>query len=101
MLTADSDLLALPGVHADHRHVRPARNGARDHVAVAVGLRDDLNVVLSRQQSGERSPHETGVLDEKNAVHGRSLSAVRGPPGHVERIIAAPPRDFQVGPRHG
>ncbi|WP_280641059.1 hypothetical protein [Streptomyces afghaniensis] len=75
-LAPDGDLLALPGVHVDHGHVGPARHGTRHHVTVAVGLGDDLDVVLTGQQSSERSPHQAGVLDEKNADHCRSHSAV-------------------------
>ncbi|MDQ1021396.1 hypothetical protein QFZ43_007945 [Streptomyces afghaniensis] len=56
-------------------HVGPARHGTCHHVTVAVVLGDDLDVVLAGQRRGEGSPHQAGVLDEKNADHCRSHSA--------------------------
>ncbi|WP_206438979.1 hypothetical protein [Streptomyces scabichelini] len=41
-----------------------AHQRTRENVAVTLGFGHHLDVVLTSEESGERSPHEAGVLDE-------------------------------------
>lgn len=72
-LTPRGEPLTLQAVDVDHGHIGPAQHRSRDQLAVPLGFGDDVDVLLTGEQSGERPPHEAGLPDEKNADQCRSL----------------------------
>ncbi|WP_344495531.1 hypothetical protein [Streptomyces enissocaesilis] len=65
--------LVLTGVDVDDDHIGAVRQRSCDELPVFPGIRDDLHVLLARQESVERSAQESVFLDEKDTDHWRSL----------------------------
>jgi hypothetical protein len=65
----------LESAHAGHldveqRYVGPDRGGGRNHLIAAGSLRDDLEVGLQPEQTGQRAAHQSLVLGDQDADHG-------------------------------